>query len=211
MSSPLKMPAIQQSPNLFLRLWSWFRGLFRSQGNVARLLDAATEEATVPFSPPVVVSKRVPLADLPFRPRLLPSMVVTARLPVLDGEEPAPTTKVPTPPEPLSLPLPVSIISPRGKARLSSILECSTEETPLVSRDAATQQFHSPHLVNPTTGSKIIPPTLRNRSNVIVPIRSLVPILPEDMAPKTLVQARIQDDAELMELVEEFKRSQGEQ
>ena len=146
----------------------------------------------------------------PMRPRLKPSMVATTKLPMVEEEEPAPTTKVPTPPEPLSLPLPVSIISPRGKARLASILECSTEETPLVSRDATTQQFHSPHLVNPATGSKIVPPTARNRSNVIVPLRSVALLFPEDLAPKTLVQPRIQDDPELMELVEEFNAKHGD-
>lgn len=212
MSSPLKMTAIKE-PGLLAFLWRWFRRLFRRKQS-PKLLDKMVDEETMPFSPPAVVSRRVVMGENPLlapaRPRLKPSMVMTAKLSMV-GEEVEQTAKVSTPPEPISLPLPVSVISPKGKSRLSTMLESPTTETPLqVSRDAVTQQFHSPHLVNPTTGSKIVPPTARNRSNVIVPLRSVALLFPEDLVPKTLVQPRIQDDLELMELVEEFNAKHGD-
>jgi hypothetical protein len=241
MNTPSKMRAIRP-PGFFLRLWSWFRGLLRSR-EVGKLLDAATEEATVPFSPPVV-SKRVLLADLPDRPRLRPSMVTTARLPKLEPEE---TTKSPIPTQLISLPLPVSV-SPKGTARLSLPIPARVQTlwTP-----EETQRFEAPRVVSPLEPEKEKPPWMvagikaarerfaqrkaeeeqaqqvkremesaiqsmpdaeeweEPRNIVIDGSQTMQPVLPADMAPPTLVQARIQDDPKLLDLIKEFEEKHG--
>lgn len=241
MTHSFKMPAIKP-PGLFSRLRAWLRRFFRKPSpaklldevtvpvappvvvprDVAQDVLAGMAAARARFaqdqahlSSPVV-ARRVVMGEnpllAPVKPRLKPSMVTTTKLPSTEKKEAQETTKVTTPPEPISLPLPIAVASPKGQSRISAIQELPTIESPMevVSRDAATQQIHAPHLLNPTTGSKIIPPTLRNSSNVIVPIRSMIPLLPEDMAPKTLVQPRVQDDPELMELVDEFNAKHGD-
>jgi hypothetical protein len=224
MSSPIKMRAIQP-PNLFFRLWSWFRGLFRSPGNAAKLLDAATEEGTRPFFPRVV-PKRARLADLPVRPRLQPSMVVTVKLPALEA-----TLKTATPPEPISLP--VSLGSPKRTACLSIPVK-----TPTLWSPEETQRFQAPHVVaglksaresfaqtkveqEQAKQSKIklesaiysMPDAEEweePRNVVIQGSETMQPVLPADMAPPTLVQPRIQDSPELMDLIKEFEAKQGD-
>jgi hypothetical protein len=242
MTTPIKMPALKPAkrPGLLARLFSWFGAMFRKPTPKLSMFDEETVPASVPavmrrvapednlllkprLKPSMVPTTRLPAKEeieqttkVPTPPE--PVLMLTAEQEAslvsvsVAKQEALPFPKVPTPQEPISLPMP-TIISPRGKTRLLSILEVPTVESPMevVSRDAATQQFHAPHLVNPTTGSKIVPPTLRNSANVIVPIRTVAPILPEDMAPKTLVQARVQDDPELMELVEEFNSKHGDE
>jgi hypothetical protein len=219
MSRPSKMPAIRQSSILW-RLWSWFRGLFRSGRTAAKHLNAAAEEATVPFSSPVV-SKRVPLADLPNRPRLLPSMVTTARLPVSVKEAPEPTTEAPPPPELLSLPLPVSVSSLR-MARFSLPIPV---KHPTLWTPEETQRFEAPRLVSSLELEKeksqkrelesaiYSMPDAEEweepRNVVIDSSQTMLPVLPADMAPPTLVQERIQDSPELLDLIKEFEEKHG--
>ena len=243
MSRSSKAPAIRQS-GLFLRWWSWFRGLFRSGRTAAKHLNAAAEDATVPFSPPVV-SKRVPLADLPVGPRLLPSMVVTTKLPV--KEAPEPITEAPTPPELLSLPLPVSVSSLR-MARLSLPIPV---KQPTLWTPEETQRFEAPRVVSPLEPEKEKPPWVvagikaarerfaqmkaeqeqaqqvkrelesaiqsmpdaeeweEPRNVVIDSSQTMPPVLPADMAPPTLVQARVQESPELLDLIQEFEEKHG--
>jgi hypothetical protein len=199
--------------------------------------EEATVPPAVPVVARRMVMSENPLLA-PVQRRLKPSMVPTTKLPSAEPSVEQ-TTKVPTPPEPvfLSLELPTprkeaprvlslddpQLVRPPSPKMSKIVLPAKAEKAML--EGVPTTQFHAPRQVQV---KKEKSPSLKQVElaidsmpdaeeweeprNVVVADSqaTLAPVLPADMAPPTLVQPRVQDSPELLDLIEEFNAKYGE-
>jgi hypothetical protein len=223
----------------FARVWGWLRGVFRPRPSVSKLLDSVAEEVSVPVVARRMVMSENPLLA-PVRPWLKPSMVPTTKLPsaveqttkVPTPPEPQPLlsaperkqAETPTPrkeaPRVLSLDDPQLVRPPSPK--MSKIVLPTKAEKAMLEGNPTTQ-FHAPRQVTKEKSPSLTQVELAIESmpdgdeweeprNVVVADSQTMPapVLPADMAPPTLVQPRVQDNPELLDLIEEFNARYGE-
>lgn len=190
------MTTSKPARGIFVRLWRWLRGLF---GKRRSALPEFTIPTKVPLPPVLVKGKRLPLPLPSEETKLTPPLAETPKA-VLPRKSPTPTVvKVSSelPPEkPTSGTPAVPSASPRDPAATQQLVmpRQISKELP----EGFELSFHPP---------KAAPRS--PRAEIVIPSRvgAELPILPADMAPKTVVQPlQVESRSQLDQLLKEISK-----